>query len=66
MSPGHVLIPLVDALFVAAERQPEGTDNPDAGQDATSASSVEPQPRQGTKVSQKKVDQVKVCQRFHF
>ena len=65
VSPGHVLVALGDALFVAAERQPEGTDNPDVGQDATTAPSVEPQPRQVTKVSQKKVDQVKVCQMLY-
>lgn len=65
MIPGHVLTALGDALFAAAESQPGGTDNLDAGQDATTAPSVEPQPRQGTKVSQKKVDQVKVCLRFY-
>lgn len=36
---------------------------PDAGQGgAADAAAAEPQPRQGTKVSQKKVDQVKVRQ----
>ena len=59
------MIAVGDALFAAAERQPGGTDNRDAGQDATTAPSVEPQPKQGTKVSQKKVDQVKVCLRFY-
>lgn len=54
------MVAIGDALFVAAERLPEGTADPDAGQDATTATTVEPQPRQGTKVSQKKVDQVKV------
>lgn len=65
VTPGHVLIALGDALSIAAERQPGGTDDPDAGQNATTAPSVDPQPRQGTKVSQKKVDQVKVCQQFY-
>ena len=58
------MVAIGDALFVAAERLPEGTADPDAGQDATTAT-VEPQPRQGTKVSQKKVDQVKVRQQSY-
>lgn len=49
----------------AAERQPARTDASDAEQVASAAPSAEVQPKQGTKVSQKKVDQVKVCQHLN-
>lgn len=50
-------------VTAAAGGQPMETETSDAGQAAAAAAatSVEPQQRQGTKVSQKKVDQVKVC-----